>query len=356
MRRAAALDGKGSGGAYHVSSGADYSIKELFDATVAALRARPGARGRGARPQPGRRLHDPARPEPHAGRVRLEAEDAARGGRRRGDRVLPRPRHRARRSRTSSSSRRSSPRSDRPRRDQRPRRRRRRVRRLATSSATLLDRDAARVLVVDNLLSAERENVPDDPRVEFIEGSIADDAVLGARCEDELDYVFHLADLPRQPELDRRPARRPRAQHDHHAEALRADQGLRAPAQGRLRRVRLHAGAEDLRRGRGDAGGRRRSRSTSTARTRSPRSSASSTPSTTTTRHGLPTVRRASRTSTARARSSAPAAGAGRSTPSGATSRRRSSTGRSRACRCQLDNGGIAHRATSSTSATSSTG
>jgi UDP-glucose 4-epimerase len=33
----AALDGKGSGGAYHASSGADYSIKELFDATVSAL-------------------------------------------------------------------------------------------------------------------------------------------------------------------------------------------------------------------------------------------------------------------------------------------------------------------------------
>jgi UDP-glucose 4-epimerase len=32
-----AIDGRGSGGAYHVSSGADYSIKELFDATVKAL-------------------------------------------------------------------------------------------------------------------------------------------------------------------------------------------------------------------------------------------------------------------------------------------------------------------------------
>jgi UDP-glucose 4-epimerase len=32
-----ALDGQGSGGAYHASSGSDYSIKELFDATVAAL-------------------------------------------------------------------------------------------------------------------------------------------------------------------------------------------------------------------------------------------------------------------------------------------------------------------------------
>jgi UDP-glucose 4-epimerase len=33
----AALDGEGSGGAYHASSGADFSIKELFEATVAAL-------------------------------------------------------------------------------------------------------------------------------------------------------------------------------------------------------------------------------------------------------------------------------------------------------------------------------
>ena len=42
----------------------------------------------------------------------------------------------------------------------------------------LLERGAERVLVVDNLLSAERVNVPDDPRVAFVEGSIADDAVL----------------------------------------------------------------------------------------------------------------------------------------------------------------------------------
>ena len=33
-----ALDGKGSKGAYHVSSGSDYAIKELFDATVKALK------------------------------------------------------------------------------------------------------------------------------------------------------------------------------------------------------------------------------------------------------------------------------------------------------------------------------
>ena len=48
------------------------------------------------------------------------------------------------------------------------------------------------VLVVDNLLSAERENLPDDSRVSFVEGSIADDGVL-ASLEDDRDYVFHLA-------------------------------------------------------------------------------------------------------------------------------------------------------------------
>lgn len=32
-----ALDGRGSKGYYHISSGSDYSIKELFDATVAAM-------------------------------------------------------------------------------------------------------------------------------------------------------------------------------------------------------------------------------------------------------------------------------------------------------------------------------
>ncbi len=51
---------------------------------------------------------------------------------------------------------------------------------------------ARRVVVVDNFLSAERENLPDDGRVELIEGSIADDDVL-ARLDDDLDYVFHLA-------------------------------------------------------------------------------------------------------------------------------------------------------------------
>ena len=55
-----------------------------------------------------------------------------------------------------------------------------------------LSQDVARVVVVDNLLSAERENVPHGEQVEFVEGSIADDDVLGG-LRDEFDYVFHLA-------------------------------------------------------------------------------------------------------------------------------------------------------------------
>jgi nucleoside-diphosphate-sugar epimerase len=55
----------------------------------------------------------------------------------------------------------------------------------------LLDGGVAGVDVVDNLLSAERWNVNGDPRVRFIEGSIADDRVL-AQVEDRYRFVFHL--------------------------------------------------------------------------------------------------------------------------------------------------------------------
>lgn len=51
---------------------------------------------------------------------------------------------------------------------------------------------AGQVHVVDNLLSAERENVPDDSRVHVTEASIADDAVL-ADLDDTYDFVFHLS-------------------------------------------------------------------------------------------------------------------------------------------------------------------
>lgn len=56
----------------------------------------------------------------------------------------------------------------------------------------LLAEGAERVLVVDNLLSSERENLPDDRRVELVEASIADDELLSS-LEDEFDVVYHLA-------------------------------------------------------------------------------------------------------------------------------------------------------------------
>src|SRR3954462_9289708 len=57
---------------------------------------------------------------------------------------------------------------------------------------SLLASDVAAIHVVDNLLSAERANVPEDPRVRFTEGSIATDEVL-VDVRDEYDYVFHLS-------------------------------------------------------------------------------------------------------------------------------------------------------------------
>jgi nucleoside-diphosphate-sugar epimerase len=56
----------------------------------------------------------------------------------------------------------------------------------------LLDLNVDSVHIVDNLLSAERANVPADARVHFTRGSIADDAVLKA-LDDKYDFVFHLA-------------------------------------------------------------------------------------------------------------------------------------------------------------------
>jgi nucleoside-diphosphate-sugar epimerase len=48
------------------------------------------------------------------------------------------------------------------------------------------------VVIVDNLLSAEQENVPGDPRVSFVKGSAGEARVLNV-IRDEFDYVFHLA-------------------------------------------------------------------------------------------------------------------------------------------------------------------
>jgi nucleoside-diphosphate-sugar epimerase len=48
------------------------------------------------------------------------------------------------------------------------------------------------IIVVDNFLSAERFNLPNDPRISLIVGSIADPAVL-AMIPRDIDYAFHLA-------------------------------------------------------------------------------------------------------------------------------------------------------------------
>lgn len=56
----------------------------------------------------------------------------------------------------------------------------------------LLDQAAARVTIVDNLLSSSAANIPVDKRVSFIHGSIADQRILNQVPED-LDFVWHLA-------------------------------------------------------------------------------------------------------------------------------------------------------------------
>jgi len=59
-------------------------------------------------------------------------------------------------------------------------------------SHMLLAHDIAHLTIVDNFLSADKSNVPNDDRVTLIEGSIADDDVL-THLPTSLDYVWHLA-------------------------------------------------------------------------------------------------------------------------------------------------------------------
>jgi nucleoside-diphosphate-sugar epimerase len=56
----------------------------------------------------------------------------------------------------------------------------------------LLEYSPSQITVVDNLLSAEKENLPDSDKVEFLHGSITDDAIL-AKLTDRFAYIFHLA-------------------------------------------------------------------------------------------------------------------------------------------------------------------
>jgi UDP-glucose 4-epimerase len=56
----------------------------------------------------------------------------------------------------------------------------------------LLELRPRRLVIVDNLLSADMSNVPKHPVIDFVLASIADDKVLEALPRD-LDFVFHLA-------------------------------------------------------------------------------------------------------------------------------------------------------------------
>jgi UDP-glucose 4-epimerase len=56
----------------------------------------------------------------------------------------------------------------------------------------LLETGPREIIVVDNLLSSDIANIPADPRVRFVFGSITEDKILAALPED-LDFAFHLA-------------------------------------------------------------------------------------------------------------------------------------------------------------------
>jgi UDP-glucose 4-epimerase len=57
----------------------------------------------------------------------------------------------------------------------------------------LIEAEASKIIVLDDLSAAEKWNVPVDPRVIFIEGSVLDDEILKRVFSIKLDYIFHLA-------------------------------------------------------------------------------------------------------------------------------------------------------------------
>ncbi len=56
----------------------------------------------------------------------------------------------------------------------------------------LIAGDRIKITVVDNLLSAEKSNMPADRRVRFLQGSITSNRIL-AQINDRFQYIFHLA-------------------------------------------------------------------------------------------------------------------------------------------------------------------
>ena len=56
----------------------------------------------------------------------------------------------------------------------------------------LLREGPREIIIVDNLLSSDTANIPDDPRVRFVFGSITEERIL-ASLPQTLDFAFHLA-------------------------------------------------------------------------------------------------------------------------------------------------------------------
>ncbi len=56
----------------------------------------------------------------------------------------------------------------------------------------LLSEKPREIIIIDNLLSSDPVNIPDDPVVRFVCGSIASDQILN-ELPDDIDFVFHLA-------------------------------------------------------------------------------------------------------------------------------------------------------------------
>jgi len=57
----------------------------------------------------------------------------------------------------------------------------------------LIKAEAASIIVLDDLSAAEKWNIPTDPSVVFIEGSVLDEESLKRAFSRKIDYVFHLA-------------------------------------------------------------------------------------------------------------------------------------------------------------------
>lgn len=58
---------------------------------------------------------------------------------------------------------------------------------------TLLDKNVKEVIILDDLSAAEKWNIPDHPKIRFIQGSILDEEILKHAFSKSPDYVFHLA-------------------------------------------------------------------------------------------------------------------------------------------------------------------